>query len=173
MPALGAPELIIILVIIVLIFGVGKLPEVGQALGKGIREFRSATDDDDKKAEEAAQAQGTAQAQVEATKAAPAIEAPVAASNAPVTASNAPVTASNAPVAASNAPAAPASNAPVAASNGALSYTIQSGDTLESVAQGHGISVEALMQANGFNQRDRVLYAGDRLQIPRTIAGAS
>jgi sec-independent protein translocase protein TatA len=166
MPALGAPELIIILVIIVLIFGVGKLPEVGQALGKGIREFRSATDDDDKKAEEAAQAQGTAQAQVEATKAAPAIEAPVAASNAPVTASNA-------PVAASNAPAAPASNAPVAASNGALSYTIKSGDTLESVAQGHGISVEALMQANGFNQRDRVLYAGDRLQIPRTTAGAS
>jgi sec-independent protein translocase protein TatA len=152
MPALGAPELIIILVIIVLIFGVGKLPEVGQALGKGIREFRSATDDDDKKAEEAAQAQGTAQAQVEATKAAPAIEAPVAASN---------------------APAAPASNAPVAASNGALSYTIKSGDTLESVAQGHGISVEALMQANGFNQRDRVLYAGDRLQIPRTTAGAS
>src|SRR3954467_15305693 len=44
MPQLGAPELIIILVIIVLIFGVGKLPEVGQALGKGIREFRGAAD---------------------------------------------------------------------------------------------------------------------------------
>jgi sec-independent protein translocase protein TatA len=44
MPTLGAPELIIILVIIVLIFGVGKLPEVGQALGKGIREFRGAAD---------------------------------------------------------------------------------------------------------------------------------
>ena len=49
MPTLGAPELIIILVIIILIFGVGKLPEVGQALGKGIREFRGAADgaDDD------------------------------------------------------------------------------------------------------------------------------
>ena len=33
-----------ILVIIILIFGVGKLPEVGQALGKGIREFRGAAD---------------------------------------------------------------------------------------------------------------------------------
>ena len=44
MPTLGAPELIIILVIIILIFGVGKLPEVGQALGKGIREFRGAAD---------------------------------------------------------------------------------------------------------------------------------
>jgi sec-independent protein translocase protein TatA len=158
MPALGAPELIIILVIIVLIFGVGKLPEVGQALGKGIREFRSATDDDEKKAEEAAQAQTAAPAQVEAPKAAPAIEAPATASNTPAAAPSAPVA---------------ASSAPAAASNGTLSYTIQSGDTLDSVAQSHGISVEALMQANGFNQRDRVLYAGDRLQIPRTTAGAS
>ena len=47
MPTLGAPELIIILVIIILIFGVGKLPEVGQALGKGIREFRGAADAED------------------------------------------------------------------------------------------------------------------------------
>lgn len=38
---LGLPELIVILVIVVLIFGVGKLPEVGGALGKGIREFKS------------------------------------------------------------------------------------------------------------------------------------
>ena len=37
---LGAPELIIILVIILLVFGVGKLPQVGNAIGKGIREFR-------------------------------------------------------------------------------------------------------------------------------------
>lgn len=40
---LGAPELIIILVIVIVIFGAGKLPEIGGALGKGIREFRSAT----------------------------------------------------------------------------------------------------------------------------------
>ena len=34
------PELLIILVIIIIIFGVGRLPEIGGAIGKGIREFR-------------------------------------------------------------------------------------------------------------------------------------
>mgnify|MGYP001083483993 FL=1 len=43
MPNLGPPELIIILVIIILIFGVGKLPEIGGALGKGAREFKEAS----------------------------------------------------------------------------------------------------------------------------------
>ncbi len=37
------PELLIVLVIIIIIFGVGKLPEIGGALGKGIREFRTAS----------------------------------------------------------------------------------------------------------------------------------
>ncbi|HEV2127906.1 MAG TPA: twin-arginine translocase TatA/TatE family subunit [Thermomicrobiales bacterium] len=41
MGPIGVPELSIILVIIVIIFGVGKLPEIGGALGKGIREFKS------------------------------------------------------------------------------------------------------------------------------------
>ena len=40
MPHLGLPELIIILVIIIILFGVGRLGEIGGALGKGIREFR-------------------------------------------------------------------------------------------------------------------------------------
>ncbi|MEA3346399.1 MAG: twin-arginine translocase TatA/TatE family subunit [Chloroflexota bacterium] len=43
MPQLGVPELLIILVIIIIIFGVGKLPQIGGALGQGIREFREAT----------------------------------------------------------------------------------------------------------------------------------
>lgn len=43
MPNLGPMELLIILVIVLMIFGVGKLPEVGAALGKAIREFRQAT----------------------------------------------------------------------------------------------------------------------------------
>lgn len=43
MPNLGPAELIILLVIILIIFGVGRLPEVGGALGKGIREFRQAS----------------------------------------------------------------------------------------------------------------------------------
>ncbi len=37
---IGVPELLIILVIIIIIFGVGKLPEIGSALGKGIKNFK-------------------------------------------------------------------------------------------------------------------------------------
>lgn len=40
---IGMPELIIILVIILIIFGAGKLPEIGAGLGKGIRNFKKAT----------------------------------------------------------------------------------------------------------------------------------
>ena len=43
MPHLGVPELLIIMVIILLVFGVGKLPQIGKALGQGIREFREGT----------------------------------------------------------------------------------------------------------------------------------
>ena len=39
---MGPTELIIVLVIALALFGAGKLPEVGGALGRGIREFRSA-----------------------------------------------------------------------------------------------------------------------------------
>ncbi len=42
MPSLGPMELVLVLVIILIIFGVGRLPEVGGALGRGIREFRRA-----------------------------------------------------------------------------------------------------------------------------------
>ncbi len=45
---LGVPELIIILIIGLLLFGPGKLPDVGKALGKSIREFKSATVEQDK-----------------------------------------------------------------------------------------------------------------------------
>ncbi len=40
---IGMPELIIILVVILIIFGAGKLPEIGKGLGKGIRDFKKAT----------------------------------------------------------------------------------------------------------------------------------
>ena len=39
---LGPVEIGLILVIVLIVFGVGKLPQVGGALGKGIREFRKA-----------------------------------------------------------------------------------------------------------------------------------
>lgn len=45
MPTLGMPELLLILVVVLIIFGVGRLPEVGGALGRSIREFRSAASD--------------------------------------------------------------------------------------------------------------------------------
>ncbi len=46
---LGMPELIVILVIIVIIFGAGKLPEIGSGIGKGIKNFKKATRDEEKK----------------------------------------------------------------------------------------------------------------------------
>lgn len=46
---LGMPELIVILVIIVIIFGAGKLPEIGSGIGKGIKNFKEATSREDKK----------------------------------------------------------------------------------------------------------------------------
>jgi sec-independent protein translocase protein TatA len=42
---LGIPELIIILMIIILIFGANRLPEIGRGIGKGIRNFKDATKD--------------------------------------------------------------------------------------------------------------------------------
>ncbi len=39
----GMPELLVILVIVLIIFGAGKLPQIGEGLGKGIRNFRKAT----------------------------------------------------------------------------------------------------------------------------------
>jgi len=50
MPHLGVPELIIILVIVIAVFGVGKLPEVGGAIGRAVREFREATSEEQPKA---------------------------------------------------------------------------------------------------------------------------
>jgi sec-independent protein translocase protein TatA len=41
----GIPELIIILMIIILIFGANRLPEIGRGIGKGIRNFKDATKD--------------------------------------------------------------------------------------------------------------------------------
>ena len=44
---LGPMELVIILVIIMMVFGVGRLPQVGNSIGKAMREFRKAQDGDD------------------------------------------------------------------------------------------------------------------------------
>jgi sec-independent protein translocase protein TatA len=43
MPSLGPSELIIVLLIIIVLFGAGRISEIGGALGKSVREFRNAT----------------------------------------------------------------------------------------------------------------------------------
>ena len=48
MGRIGLPELLIILVIIILIFGANRLPEIGRGIGKGIRNFKEANKDDEK-----------------------------------------------------------------------------------------------------------------------------
>jgi len=141
MPTLGAPELIIILVIIILIFGVGKLPEVGQALGKGIREFRGAADsehDDEPQTPAKPAAPAPAPVAVEAPRPAPVVvEAPRP---------------------------APVVTAPAAVAN--VTYIAVAGDTPEKVASSHGVSVEEILSANGWSRRDRALDEGDRVMIP-------
>lgn len=50
---LGAPELLIVLIIVILIFGVGRIANIGGELGKGISAFRKGLkDDEEKKAED-------------------------------------------------------------------------------------------------------------------------
>ena len=44
---LGVPELLILLVIVLLVFGAGKLPQIGDALGKSIKNFKKASRHDD------------------------------------------------------------------------------------------------------------------------------
>jgi len=49
---IGVPELVVIMVIALIVFGPGKLPEIGGALGRGIRDFKKAfegTDEELKK----------------------------------------------------------------------------------------------------------------------------
>jgi sec-independent protein translocase protein TatA len=45
---IGLPELLIILVIIILIFGANRLPEIGRGIGKGIKNFKEAGKEDEK-----------------------------------------------------------------------------------------------------------------------------
>ena len=52
MRSIGTPELLVILVIVFLVFGAGKLPELGAGIGKAIREYRSAMSGETEEASE-------------------------------------------------------------------------------------------------------------------------
>ncbi len=58
--SLGAPEIILILVIILIFFGVGKLPQVGESIGKAIRSFKKAQSGDDEEDKTTATAKSSA-----------------------------------------------------------------------------------------------------------------
>ena len=55
---LGAPELLLILAIVVILFGAGKLPQLGKGLGEGIRNFKQGMRDGEEPAKD--QNEGTA-----------------------------------------------------------------------------------------------------------------
>ena len=68
---LGMPEILLILVVVLLIFGAKRLPEVGSSIGKGIREFKrslSDTSDAIMGNEEQQQQRGLASRQMDATQ---------------------------------------------------------------------------------------------------------
>ncbi|MEF3254934.1 MAG: twin-arginine translocase TatA/TatE family subunit [Deferribacterales bacterium] len=44
---LGTQEIILILIVVLVIFGAGKLPQIGESMGKAIRNFKSAAKDED------------------------------------------------------------------------------------------------------------------------------
>ena len=55
---LGIPEIIIILLVIMLIFGARRLPEIGTSLGRSIRTFKSAVTGEDDKSKDDSQEAG-------------------------------------------------------------------------------------------------------------------
>jgi len=44
-PAMGMPEMLVIMVVVLLLFGSKRLPELARGIGKSIREFKKAADD--------------------------------------------------------------------------------------------------------------------------------
>ena len=52
---LGVPELLIILVIILVIFGAGKLPKIGEGLGKGISNFKKSIKENEETGDDVSQ----------------------------------------------------------------------------------------------------------------------
>lgn len=105
LPNIGPVELIIILVIALLILGPGKLPEVGSAFGKTIREFRKASSDIQETASVATAPVKEAASSVTAAAAAAVAPAPAAPAPEPPPVAPAETAAAAAPVAPAGTPA--------------------------------------------------------------------
>jgi sec-independent protein translocase protein TatA len=69
---LGAPELIIILLIVVVLFGAGRIGKLGKDVGTSVREFRRAVKDEDDEAASAQKAVSPASASLPESQPAPA-----------------------------------------------------------------------------------------------------
>ena len=68
MPNIGLPEILVVLVIALIVFGPKRLPELGRSLGKGIREFKGSVsgendDDEDRELRELQQSKAPAEAE--------------------------------------------------------------------------------------------------------------
>jgi sec-independent protein translocase protein TatA len=68
MPNIGLPEILVVLVIALIVFGPKRLPELGRSLGKGIREFKGSVsgeneDDEDRELRELQQSKARAEAE--------------------------------------------------------------------------------------------------------------
>jgi sec-independent protein translocase protein TatA len=65
----GLPEILLILLVVLIIFGAGKLPQVGGAIGKSIREFRKASKgEDEAKTEAKSETETKSETKAEAVK---------------------------------------------------------------------------------------------------------
>jgi spore germination protein len=51
-------------------------------------------------------------------------------------------------------------------------HVVEGGDTLNRIAQRYGVTVDGIMQANGFTDRNRILRIGERLVIPDAAPGS-
>lgn len=88
MPNIGAPELLVILLVALVVFGPRKLPELGKSLGNGLREFRKSTQglkDSMSLDEPAAQTAAPAPVAVSPSAVSPSAVTPTAVMPAPVT----------------------------------------------------------------------------------------